>query len=102
MHTKGPKPCMDGGAKQLLKMFSFIISIALVCSSDAEEVQEKLQYTWMSFSASVVFCLFFLSQDFHFLLQDPRTPEGFQKGSLKGSLNCFRRVLEGFFGRVLS
>ena len=26
------------------------------------------------------------SQDFHFLLQDPRTPEGFQKGSLKGCL----------------
>ena len=40
-----------------------------------------------------------LIQDFPFLLQNPRTPEGFQKGflkvSLKGSLKCFRRVLEG-------
>ena len=27
-----------------------------------------------------------LGQDFHFLLRNPRTPEGFQKGSLKGSL----------------
>ena len=44
------------------------------------------------------------AQDFHFLLQNPRTPEGFEKGfqkgflkgSLKGSLKGFRRVSEGF------
>ena len=44
--------------------------------------------------------LFMLGQDFHFLLQNPRTPEGFQKGSLKGflkeSLKGFRRVFKGF------
>ena len=31
-------------------------------------------------------------QDFHFLLQDPRTAEGFQKGSLKG---CLKGSLKG-------
>ena len=35
-------------------------------------------------------------QDFHFLPQNPRTPEGFQKGFLKGSLKGFRRVSGGF------
>ena len=34
-------------------------------------------------------------QDFHFLPQNPRTPEGVQKGFVKGSLKGFRRVLEG-------
>ena len=33
-----------------------------------------------------------LTQDLHFLLQDPPTPEGFQKASLKGSL---KRSLKG-------
>ena len=34
-------------------------------------------------------------QDFHFLLQNPRTPEGFPKGLRRGSLKGFRRVFEG-------
>ena len=29
-------------------------------------------------------------------LQNPRTPEGFQKRFQKGSLKCFRSVFEGF------
>ena len=35
-------------------------------------------------------------QDFHFLLQDPRSPEGFQKGFRRGLRRGFRRVFEGF------
>ena len=45
-----------------------------------------------------------LTSDFHFLLQNPRPPEGFQKGFLEGSLKGFRRVSEGCqkgFRRVL-
>ena len=44
-----------------------------------------------------LFRIFFVeSQDFHFLLQHPLTPEGFQKGFLEGSLKGFRRASEGF------
>ena len=35
-------------------------------------------------------------QDFHFLLQNPRTPEGFQKGFRRGLWRVFEGFLKGF------
>ena len=40
-------------------------------------------------------------QDFYFLLQDPRTPEGSQKGSLKGLSRVFEGFLKGSSSKTL-